>query len=76
MLALPPPTADVLDEDLQIIIATLETLSPEIGRLAPPSARALDGALTHLAEVRDALEQASHASPSRQLLFPLLEASA
>jgi len=76
MRELPPPTADILDEDLQIILATLETLSPEITRLAPSSARALEGALSELAEVRDSLEEASHGSPSRQLLFPLLEASA
>lgn len=76
MRVLPPPTADVLDEDLQIILATLEILSPEINRLAPSSTRALEDAVAQLADVRTALEQAGHAPPSRQLLFPLLEASA
>jgi hypothetical protein len=69
----------VLDEDLQIILATLQALTPEISHLAPASSRALEEAVVKLAEARDAFDRACHRDDdvdSGQLMFPSMEASA
>lgn len=73
----PPPDAEILDEDLQIILATLETLTPQIGHLAPASSRALEEAVAKISEARNAFDRARHHEPldDRQLCFPLVEAS-
>jgi hypothetical protein len=77
MRTCPPPDAEILDEDLQIILATLETLSPRIGRLAPASSRALEEAVAKISEARHAFDRACLDAPEddRQLSFPLVEAS-
>ena len=77
-----PPThltPEVLDEDLQIILATLQALTPEISHLAPSSSRALEEAVVKLAEARDAFDRARHPDDdvdAGQLVFPSMEASA
>ena len=77
-----PPThltPEVLDEDLQIILATLHVLSPEISHLSPASSRALEEAVAKLSEARNAFDRARHQDDdidSGQLVFPLAEASA
>lgn len=71
-------TPEILDEDLQIILATLETLKPRIGHLSPASSHALEEATARISEARDAFVHACHPDEddSRQMSFPLLEASA
>lgn len=71
-----PLPSEVLDEDLQIILATLATLSPHLRHAAPSSRRALEEASERLAEVRAALvsDQAQD-EPTDQLSFPDLELS-
>jgi hypothetical protein len=77
-----PPThltPEILDEDLQIILATLHVLTPEISHLSPASSRALEEAVSKLAEARNAFDRARHQDDdvdAGQLMFPSMAASA
>ncbi len=74
MRASPPLSPEILDEDLQIILATLATLRPQAERLAPASSRALEEALIQVEQARQLLDQAQHDSDdARQLSFSLID---
>lgn len=71
-----PHSKESLDEDLQIILATLAILSLEIEKLAPASSRVLEDACVKVAEARELLSpSAVQRDDPRQLSFSLLETS-
>ena len=46
----PAPSPQVLDEDLQIVRATLASISDDVNRLSPPAGQAVNDALAKIDE--------------------------